>query len=167
MHLAIDGYNLIHHTPELEMAESRGEGREALCMALSLYRKKRKHRITLVLDGGAGPGSERTVLHGVPTVFSGWDRPADDVLKAMARREGQGLTVVTDDRELAGACRSFGAEVFGSRRFGERLMREAFAGADNSGRQGDEGWDFTTKKKGPSRRKPKSRRRRDRRWGRL
>lgn len=167
MHLVIDAYNLIHHTMELQMADAQGEGQgaRALGLALSLYRKRRKHRITAVFDGGREPEGGRATLHGVPAIFSGHNRSADEVIIAMARKDGPGLTVVTDDRELAGICRSFGAEVLGSREFGPRLMQVAYHGQGEDSQ--DEGWDFTTKKKGPSRRLPKAQRRKKRRLDRL
>lgn len=169
MHLVIDAYNLIHRTMELAMAEAQqeGGGRRALCMALSLYRKKRRHKITAVFDGGRDPDGGRATLHGIPAVFSGHRRSADQVIISMARHQGAGLTVITDDRELARACRAAGAEVIGSGEFGQRLMQVAYAGADAGTDDDDAGWDFTTKKKGPSRRLPKSQRRRQRRLNRL
>lgn len=167
MHLVIDAYNLIHRTMGLAMAEAgqEGDGRKALCMALSRYRKKRGHRITAVFDGGRDPEGGRATLHGIPARFSGRRRSADEVIMSMVRRQGGGLTVITDDRELADACRAGGAEVIGAGEFGQRLMRVAYDGEVMD--QDDQGWDFTTKKKGPSRRLPKSQRRRQRRLKRL
>lgn len=166
MHLVIDGYNLIHATPELMMAGGEDGGRRALAMALSRYRQRRSHRITLVLDGGNTPHAERTTLHGVSTVYSGWDQTADQVITNLAAKQGTGLTVITDDRELAGLCRRHGAEVISSAEFGEKLMQVAYHGETGDG-GGEEGWDFTTKKKGPSHRLPKAKRRKKRRIDRL
>jgi hypothetical protein len=166
MHLVIDGYNLIHATPELMMAGGPEEGRRALAMALSRYRKRRGHRITLVLDGGQTPLAERATLQGVNTIFSGWDQTADKIIIDLAGRHGSGLTVITDDRELADLSRQRGAEIIGSAQFGEKLMQVAYHGQGNSAGD-DEGWDFTTKKKGPSRRLPKAKRRKKNRLDRL
>lgn len=167
MHLVIDAYNLIHHTFELQMADDGAEngGQRALCMALNLYRKRRGHKVTAVFDGGQEPAGGRATLHGVPVVFSGHNRTADEVIIAMAKHQGPGMTVITDDRDLADQCRAQGAEVIGSREFGPKLMAVAYNGQGVGGEE--DGWDFTTKKKGPKRRLPKSKRRKERRLKRL
>lgn len=166
MHLIIDGYNLIHQAPELFLAADLGHGREALCTALRIYRKKKGHKLTVVFDGGEEPAPARGSLCGVPVVYSGSAQKADDVIAGLARHQGAGATVITDDRELAGRCRASGAEVVPAREFAARLMDTAqgwLPGAE----EGGEGWDFTTRKKGPSHREPKARRRNQRRLERL
>ena len=165
MRLVIDGYNFIHATPELAQAEAGGQGREALLALLAQYKKARPHRVSVVFDGvdpSPGPGGKK----GIPVVFSGPGRSADDVIADMARRQGTGLTVITDDQELAGRCRRRGAEVLGCAQFGQRLLM-ATLGAEALPEEEEPGWDFTTRKKGPSRREPKARRRKNRRLGRL
>lgn len=157
MHLVIDGYNLIRRSPELTRAEARGQGREALTAALKLYRQAKKHRVTVVLDGGANPLGERGSLNGVPLVYSGVDRTADDVIAALAAEHGDGVTVITDDQELAGRCEAHGAPVVGSGEFGDILLMAAW-GMEGPLESDDEGWDFTTRKKGPSKREPKAKR---------
>lgn len=166
MHLLIDGYNLIHQAPELFLAADLGRGREALCTAIHIYRKKKGHKVTVVFDGGEEPGSSRTSLCGVPVIYSGRDQKADDVIAGLARSQGAGATVITDDRELAGRCRAGGAEVIAARDFAARLMDTAqgwLPGAEED----PEGWDFTTRKKGPSHREPKASRRKKKRLDKL
>ncbi|MCF8032793.1 MAG: NYN domain-containing protein [Desulfarculaceae bacterium] len=166
MRLVIDGYNLIHTVPELAFASDRGQGREALIEALRLYRKKRSHKISVVFDGGLEPGGKDTRAAGVPVKFSGVGRSADDVIAAIAAQDGGGLTVVTSDRELAGRCRVHGAVVLSSEEFGDRLLEVVMGGAGMGGDE-DQGWDFSTKKKGPSKRLPKAKRKKARRKNRL
>lgn len=165
MQLIIDGYNLIGASPEFQQAEARGEGRKALITALRLYRKHKHHKITLVFDGGISPAGERTSQEGIPVLFSGSEKSADDVVASLARKLGAGATVITSDRELAGRCRAAGAEVIDSPTFADRLLLAAWDGGLDEDE--DEGWDFTTKKKGPAKRQPKARRRKNRRLGRL
>jgi hypothetical protein len=165
LHLVIDGYNLLHSLPELAPARRRGQGVDALAAALRRYRAKKGHRCTLVLDGGPEAGVSRASLSGVPVVYAGAEGQADDVIAEMAGRHGPGLTVVTDDRELAGRCQASGSEVAPAWEFGARLLETALGWEPDGG--GDPGWDFTTKKKGPAKRLPKSRRRRARRLNRL
>jgi predicted RNA-binding protein with PIN domain len=166
MRLVIDGYNLIHAVPELAFASDQGQGREALIEALRLYRKRRPHKIKVVFDGGLEPGGADTRAAGLPVRYSGSGRSADDVIVELAAKEGAGLTVVTSDRELAGRCRAHGAVVLSSEEFGTRLLEVAL-GLPAGTEADEEGWDFSTKKKGPAKRLPKAQRKKARRKGRL
>lgn len=121
----------------------------------------------MVFDGGLELRGSRSILKGIPVVFSGSARSADDVIAEMAASGGSGLTVITDDRELGERCRRCGAEVIGSGQFTSKLMEAALdAGYASEGEEEDT-WDFTTRKKGPSRRVPKARRRKQRRFSHL
>lgn len=166
MHLIIDGYNLIHHSPELFWAGDMERGREALLTALRLYRQKRSHQITVVFDGGQDLQPRRASQLGVPVIYSGAKQKADQVIVELAGRLGAGATVITDDRELAGLCRVRGAEVIGSRIFASRLMATA-QGQAQAAEDDEPGWDFSTRKKGPSHREPKAKRRHHSRLERL
>jgi predicted RNA-binding protein with PIN domain len=163
MHLVIDGYNLLHNTPELALAQEKGQGRSALLKALKIYRDKRKHRLTVVFDGGPEPSPSRGSESGVPVVYAGTDQSADDVIAEMSAKHGPGVTVITDDRELAQRCLAKGSEVIASWEFAIRLMEAAQGKVEGlEPTEEDVGWDFTTKKKGPAKRLPKSKRRKAR-----
>ena len=164
MHLVIDGYNLIHLSPELEMAEAMGQGVDALATSLNLYRKKKQHKITLVLDGGPDQDTSRHAVQGIPVVMSGAGRTADDVIAEMASRHGPGLTVITNDRELQGRCQSHGAQVVDASDFAQRMMDVVMTqGVAEFADPGlDDGWDFSTRKKGPSKKLKKAKRKKRR-----
>lgn len=163
MHLVIDGYNLLHNTPELALAQNKGQGRAALLKALKIYRGKRHHKLTVVFDGGPDAIPSRASESGVPVVYSGTEQNADDVIAELAAKHGPGITVITDDRELAQRCESNGSEVIASWEFAARLMEAAQGKVEGlEPPSEDSGWDFTTKKKGPSKRLPKSKRRKAR-----
>ena len=163
MHLVIDGYNLLHNTPELAPARDKGQGRAALMKALNIYRGKRRHRLTVVFDGGPDAEPSRGSESGVPLVYSGSEQSADDVIADMSAKHGPGVTVITDDRELAQRCIAKGSEVIASWEFALRLMEAAQGQVEGlEPTQEEAGWDFTTKKKGPSKRLPKSKRRKAR-----
>ena len=165
MHLIIDGNNLIHQSSELFPAQDMERGREALLLALRLYRQKKTHRVTVVFDGGSEPEPSRATRQGVPVVWAGARHSADQVIVEMVGRHGAGMTVVTDDRELGELCRAKGAEVVPARVFAGLLLDTAQGRAPIE--EDEEGWDFTTRKKGPSRREPRARRRQRRRLERL
>lgn len=166
MHLVIDGYNLLGASPELAGLPGQ-EGRDALMSALKLYRDKKRHRVTVVFDGGPDGQPTSASISGVPALFSGAERSADDVIADLAGRHGPGITVVTDDRELAGRCAAAGSEVVASWEFAGLMMSTATGSGPAASESGEGGWDFTTKKKGPQKRLPKKRRRRARRIDRL
>ena len=164
MRLVVDGYNLVHQIPEMAAAQAGGKGAQALAAALRLYRDKKGHRITLVLDGGPDDQESRASLSGVPVIFSGPQQSADEVIMRLAARHGPGVLVVTDDRQLSAACASRGSQVVPSWEFAGLLMDTAQGWNASPGEgEADPGWDFTTRKKGPSRRAPKARRRRQKR----
>ncbi|MGD8563718.1 MAG: NYN domain-containing protein [Desulfarculaceae bacterium] len=167
MHLVIDGYNLIHATADLSLAQDRDQGPQALTAALKLYRQKRGHKVTVVLDGGPDPQGGQGSLNQIPLIYSGADRSADQVIIEMARRHGPGITVISNDNQLTNLCQQAGAEVISSFEFSDLLMEAALE--SHLAGEGDDrpGWDFSTKKKGPSRRLPKAKRRRQRRLKRL
>ncbi|KIX11511.1 hypothetical protein X474_23610 [Dethiosulfatarculus sandiegensis] len=167
MHLLIDGYNLIHASGELLMAYDRGAGEEALASALNLYRKKRSHRITIILDGGEDPEGSKASLKGIPVIYSGARESADDVIARLCSHQGPGATVITDDRELKGRCRVHGSLVMGSHEFSRRLLEAAMDMVPMDLDDDDQGWDFTTRKKGPSRREPKSKRLKNKRFNKI
>jgi predicted RNA-binding protein with PIN domain len=163
MHLIIDGYNLLHNIPELALAEAKGQGRAALLKALKLYRAKRRHRVTVVFDGGPQGEASRGSESGVPVIYSGAGECADEVIAKLAARYGPRITVITDDRELARRCQAKGSEVTASWEFAPRLMAAAQGEVEVLEPAAEEaGWDFTTKKKGPAKRLPKSQRRQQR-----
>ncbi len=167
MRLLIDGYNLIHASPHLLVAHQRGQGREALALALKLYRAAKPHRLTVVFDGGPQAGPTRASLHGVPVLYSGAEQSADQAILDLLGHDGCGCTVITDDRELAGLCRQKGAQVVSSREFAGRLMETAMGGGAGKGDGEEEQARTGTRKKGPSHRPAKARRKRQRSLERL
>jgi predicted RNA-binding protein with PIN domain len=163
--LIVDGYNLIRQSPSLREVESRDLqlGRETLIHHLATYRRARGHEITVVFDGWQSGNltENQQWQRGILVIYSRRDERADEVIKRMARRFGQGAVVITSDREVAHFAETVGATAVSSEEFEgrmgmaviieERVMdpEEAERGIKRKG----------TKKKGPARRPPKSRRR--------
>ncbi|MBN2231212.1 MAG: NYN domain-containing protein [Deltaproteobacteria bacterium] len=120
MRLSIDGYNLIARVGgrSLDRLDLEAE-REGMLDFLAAYREASRHLVTVVFDGGRAPGGgERQSRHrGVRVHFSPLGVSADTVLVRQARQFGSGLTVVTDDREVARQAESAGAVVLGSEEF--------------------------------------------------
>jgi predicted RNA-binding protein with PIN domain len=159
MHIIIDGYNLIRQSDVLRRFEKFGleAGRRELLRKLSLYKKARRHKITVVFDGWmSGPLlEEREREGGITVVYSKRGEKADEVIKRMAHAGGEETLVVTSDREITETVSRWGASVVSGFIF-ESRMRDAettqhsvpgFEKAEE-GVQTHSG----TKKKGPSRR---------------
>ncbi len=163
MHLVIDGYNLLHRLPGF----SGAQGRRALLLALKIYRDQKRHKLTLVFDGGPDPQPTRASEQGIPIIQSGGEKSADDIIAEMAARHGPGITVVTDDRELAQRCQAHGSQVIACWEFSEPLLAGALGSDMPDCEREDQGWNFSTRKKGPSRRLPKKKRRKAQRLRRL
>jgi len=163
--LIVDGYNLIRQSPSLREVESRDlqMGRETLIHHLAAYKRFRGHDITVVFDGWQSGNlrENQQWQRGILIVYSRRDERADEVIKRMAKRFGQGAVVVTSDRDVAHFAEAVGATVVSSEEFEGKMgmaasMEEGVMDPEEveSGirRKG-------TKKKGPARRPSKSRRR--------
>jgi predicted RNA-binding protein with PIN domain len=163
--LIVDGYNLIRQSPSLREVESKNlqMGRETLIHHLAAYKRARGHEITVVFDGWRSDNltENQQSQRGILVVYSRRDERADEVIKRMAKRFGQGAVVITSDREVAYFAEAVGATVISSQEFEGRMgmavvMEERVTDPEEAERgirrKG-------TKKKGPAKRPPKSRRR--------
>ena len=130
---------------------------------LASYKRVRGYEITVVFDGWQSGNltesqqSERGIL----VIYSKRNERADEVIKRMAKRFGQGAVVVTSDRELVHFAEKVGATAVSSEEFegkmGIAVIMEA-RGMDPE-EVGNDIRGKGTKKKGPARRPSKRRRR--------
>lgn len=164
--LIIDGYNLIGQSPELRSYEREelDKGREMLIKKLLAYQRIKKHAITVVFDGWReGSFSEhRDIVRGIMIIFSRRGEKADEVIKRLASQGKERTVVVTSDRDLGYACALQGCKVITSQEFDGSLELAEYREGKGSTAE-EEGDNFQwkgTKKKGPSRRLPKSQRQR-------
>jgi predicted RNA-binding protein with PIN domain len=167
--IVIDGYNLIRQSPTLSRIERQDleAGRAELVRRLAAYRKRKGHQILVVFDGtrgrGSGPGAER--VQGVSVSFSRPGETADQVIKRLAVSGGNGLVVVTSDRELARFAERQGATAIGAEDFERRLCAPALPSFERESEE-EEGA-CPRPKKGTPRRPPRALRRREFRLSRL
>ncbi|MBI5236224.1 MAG: NYN domain-containing protein [Deltaproteobacteria bacterium] len=149
--LIIDGYNLIGLDRDIEA------GRERLIEDLIVYKKAVSVRITVVFDGTLSGSLTRGNMSrsGINIVFSRAGEQADAIIKEMAHRIGSGATVVTSDRDVSAAVRSFGAVVVESVEF-RRVLDEALYEDIKGAVSEDETYDSSVRKKGNPRRLPKA-----------
>ena len=130
---------------------------------LASYKRVRGHEITVVFDGWQSGNltesqqSERGIL----VIYSKRNERADEVIKRMAKRFGQGAVVVTSDRELVHFAEKVGATAVSSEEFEGKMGIAVIMEAKGMGPE-EAGNDIRgkgTKKKGPARRPSKRRRR--------
>lgn len=149
--LAIDGYNLIGSARDVE------EAREALIRDLSVYKRLRKVRITVVFDGTHSGRLQRGKENrkGIDVIFSKNGEEADHILKRMAKETGRSLTIVTSDHEITVSARASGAVVISSDEFRNLLEKALYE--DMKGLAEDDDED-THEERGPSRKLKKAER---------
>ncbi len=163
--LIVDGYNFIRQSPSLRAVESRDlqMGRETLIRQLASYKRVRGHEITVVFDGWQSDSltESQQWQRGILVIYSKRDERADEVIKRMAKRFGQGAVVVTSDREVAHFAEKVGATAVSSEEFEGKMSIAVFMEAKGMDPE-EAGNDIRgkgTKKKGPAKRPSKRSRR--------
>ncbi len=167
LHVIIDGYNFIRQSDDLRELDRQALefGREALIEKLVVYKRIKRHKVTLVFDGSQKyffPENSSS-WKGVGIKFSRHGETADSLIRKMAEREKEKAVVVSNDREVIRFAAARGAGIIESGDFEDKLlMAEMMASGaameeEGGGSQNRRG--KTTKKKGPARKPPKSRRR--------
>jgi uncharacterized protein len=161
MHLIIDGYNLIRQSDTLKRHErfSLEEGRKALIRSISLYKRQRGHKVTVVFDGGEGGcfEEERDKLSGIDIIYSRKGEKADDVIKRMVQKRAEETVVVSSDRDIADFVSRRGGTAISYQEFEDLISKVKIPDPQNhtEGRYDkdeDEETREGVKKKGPSRR---------------
>lgn len=165
-HIIVDGYNLIRQIPQLTQAESHSleAGRKKLIQLLGRYHKLKSHRITVVFDGASGLGEFAPVYReaGVGICFSPAGQSADDVIHRLCRETKSGLIVVSSDRGVTDFATNCGHVCLDSVAFFKKITlateNNSLVDQLKSGKtRPHKRW--STKKRGPSKRLPKSERR--------
>ncbi len=163
MHIIIDGYNLIKQSDSLRGFDriSLEDGRMELIRRISLYKKSRGHKITIVFDGWMNGSiiEERNRKEGIDIIYSKKGEKADEVIKRMAKKKEEEVVVVTSDRDIAGSVSRSGCVAISSPEFEVRMdgmfRYECLDPEDEESLNEVSGG---TRKKGPSRKIPKKKR---------
>ena len=103
------------------MARPRGAARR-LVASLDALAERTGDAVTVVLDGGEAPPSQRVEV--LVARRRGPNAADDAIVELLEQRGGEGTRVVTSDAELARRVRALGAEVEGAGRFRQRLGGE-------------------------------------------
>jgi uncharacterized protein len=162
LHLIIDGYNLIRQSPELLRHEKEDleKGRAMLLRSLIAYQRIKHHAITVVFDGWAeGDIFERRGKEGgIEIIFSRRGEKADEVIKRLTAQKKGEITVVTSDRDLGSSCALEGSTIVSSPEFLAKMEFAQYSHQKGAVDEKEENETYvkSTKKKGPSKRAPKS-----------
>ncbi len=122
MRWIIDGHNVILRTPWLADVhdDDRQAGRTALINRVAnLAQRSPRDSFTIVFDGQRG-GSQHRSAGGVDVRYSSARGDADALILKLA---ADGVTVVSDDRELCDGASRAGARAMSSAEFVRRLSR--------------------------------------------
>ena len=164
LRIIIDGYNLIRQSSTLRSLDSLDitKGREKLIEKLSHYRRLKRHPILVVFDGWQEGNftEQRTKEKGIDIIYSKRGEKADEVIKRLVSNRREELIVVTSDREIINFCKSRRCEVIPSPSFEEKMEFSFFASMKGIEEDDDDKpqRSLSTRKKGPSKKLPKSER---------
>jgi len=160
MRIIVDGYNFIRQT-DLRRFEniSLERGRNELIKRLSVYRKAKGHKITVVFDGilGESLSEQRDRSAGVSIIYSRRGETADEVIKRIIGNSSEELLIVSSDREIAISAERNGFTAVNSQTFAQKLADAELRSVTHSIEKEDDYY-LKKEKKGPSRRIPKRKR---------
>jgi predicted RNA-binding protein with PIN domain len=163
IHIIIDGYNLIRQSDSLGQLDNQDIqlGRDGLIDMLSVYKRIKNHKITVVFDGinASFHSRHKDRKKGIEIKFSTRGESADHVIKGMVASERERALVVSSDLELIEFAAIKGAASISSSGFEKKIALAAYMDVKGIDDDEKEGWVPSTKKKGPKRRLSKRKRR--------
>ncbi|HEY57866.1 MAG TPA: NYN domain-containing protein [Anaerolineae bacterium] len=126
----IDGHNLIPHVAGLSLRDPDDERR--LAEGLAAFCRRARCRAEVYFDGAPPTQARRFTLGRVTVVFVRRGRTADAAIHARLRQLGgaaRNVIVVSSDRQVQAAVKSYGAQVMDAATFARRLAASATASA--------------------------------------
>ena len=120
MKVIVDAYNVLHQMNKKNLSDAE---RKHFINLLSSYAKRKRLQVIAVFDGGPFlfPSSEEQ--KGITLKYSGPNASADDlIVRIMQQCQGQGMILVSSDRELRDAAKKYHAESIPSPEFIIRLQ---------------------------------------------
>lgn len=120
MKVIVDAYNVLHQMNKKQISDAE---RRHFINLLSAYAKRKRLEVIAVFDAGPFlfPSSEEQ--KGITIKYSGPNSSADDIIvRIMQQCQGQGMVLVSSDRELRDAAKKYHAESIPSPEFIVRLL---------------------------------------------
>jgi predicted RNA-binding protein with PIN domain len=116
----IDAYNVLHQMHAKRVADAE---RKQFINLLGAYAKRKHLEVIVVFDAGPFLFPSTEVQKGITIKYSGPKDSADDIIvRIMQQCHGQGMILVSSDRELRNAAKKYNAESIPSPEFIERLL---------------------------------------------
>lgn len=166
IHLIIDGYNFIKNTAGYRCDWSRIQtGKDRLVDDLCSFNSRRNYSVTVVYDGwkNGGPVESYEKVGGIHIIHSRKGETADTVIMRMCGEYPGDLVVVTADREIISAVIGHGGKTLSPPEFQQKISYSSNSLDTHFDDEFDEDPAYsrpvTTRKKGPARRIPKAKRR--------
>ena len=130
MIIVIDGYNVLKQI-SLGHQVSEQERRQFIHM-LSTYRRRKKHSIVLVFDGGPDTWPSKETIANIQVMYSGSRKNADTVIMEYLKGHStKDLLLVSSDNELCHFANKYDIVSIGSQEF-HSIMQEALAMDDDN-----------------------------------
>lgn len=128
MRYLVDGSNLLG---VMRLDRESAESKRALLRALSWFATEERARVTCWFDGSR-PAELGAAPAGVTVRFS-HPEPADEqIVREVASRKGDALTIVTSDAGLRARSRGRNVETLDARTFAGRLSRDEGAAGEGT-----------------------------------
>ncbi len=129
----VDGHNVIPHVSGLSLQDPEDERR--LAERLADFCRRARCRAEVYFDGAPPTQARRFTVGRVTVVFVRQWRTADQAIHARLRslgRAARNVIVVSSDRQVQAAARSYGAQVLTAAAFARRMQA---AGAESEGEE--------------------------------
>jgi len=160
LRIIIDGYNLIHKC-SYGIPAHLEEARDMLIADLVRYKKVKSANITVVFDGRESSNLSTTQYRdkGINIIFTMQGITADEKICEMLKGKGDGIVVVSSDRAIRESVENQGAVCVESEIFAQKVQMASML--DLKGTEDVDEIYREKSKKGPSRKKKKKERKRD------
>lgn len=123
MSLLIDGHNLIGAQVFDDIRLSDEDDEAKLVARLKVWRSRTRGKITVIFDRGIPGGIDvKMGGAGVEVIFAADPAQADDLIRRRLRQAKPGLTLVTNDDELARTAAAYRVDVLRGEEFVQRMQ---------------------------------------------
>ena len=148
----IDGYNLLHVSPELSVRreELLENARNRLIEKLSRYKSQKNVSVAIVFDGWKGgmPTQSQEKLKGIKIIYSKLGEKADEVIKRIIADSSEEVVVVSSDREIRDFAEKHNTVSVSSSEFEKKIEEALFYQMKGYDEEDYEEREISTKKRG-------------------
>ena len=148
----IDGYNLLHVSPELSVRreELLENARNRLIEKLSRYKSQKNVSVAIVFDGWKGgmPTQNQEIIKGIKIIYSKLGEKADEVIKHIIANSSEEVIVVSSDREIRDFAEKHNTVSVSSSEFEKKIEEALFYQMKGYDEEDYEEREISTKKRG-------------------